>query len=238
MKKLLALALFLICGLAYAGQGMAPAPGTVHSTGGGGGPFTLGAGPTDGAAMASPGTVVITGTTAGCSLIVGARWDTPAANISSVTVSGESNATVRGTKATSGSAPDGACQFASLHSLTTGGSHTVTANMSTSTGIELVAIEICGGTMTFDTAGNGAGTGANASINLTTAADDDFVIGIKLDVTSTGTSGSGYTTITLNELAYNDVGEYNLAAGTAGTEAVNWTSTAGAWMICAMAGKH
>lgn len=208
----------------------------------GGGAFTLAQAVVDGAPnFPGPATASIT-VTAGNNLIIGVRWDTPAVSISSITITGESNATVRGSKSTGGgSAPDGACQWATLLPISTSGAKTVTANMSGSTGVEICVMEITG-TMTFDSAAPAAtsGTSTNPTTTITTAADDDFIASLLLNTaTAVSTGGVGYTRVLLNDVAYNDVLEYKLAAGVAGSKTVDWVNAeSAAWMMAVICCKH
>lgn len=211
----------------------------VSASGGGSSPFTV-VQTVDGAAMAAPGTRTIT-VSAGNGLLIGVRWDTPATNISSVTITSESNATVAGTKPTNGGAPDGTCQWAYLLNITTGGAKTVTVNMSGATGIEVVVMEIGGDAMTFDTATPAANTGTstNPSTTITTAGVDNLIAALLLDTGGPSTAGSGYTQVTIGEVAYSDSLMYKVAVGAAGSKTVDWANAVSApWIMSVITMKH
>lgn len=180
--------------------------------------------------------------TAGRSLVVGIRWYSAAATISSVTCTSESNLTVHGSPQTNVLIVDGAgvsanIQFASLANITTTGAKTVVVNFSASpTDAGAFTQELVGANTStlFDTdaGANQAGVGStNPTVSLITGFDNCAIFSVVIDNNSVPTAGSGYTQITLSNDVWQEEGEYKLDAGTAGTNSVNFTAASSLWAI-------
>lgn len=196
---------------------------------------TLGVGPTTGSNTGTTENLTLVGTTIGRSIAILVWWCHATAVVSSITISGESNATLIGTPErrdlTSGALY--ALQVAYLSNNTAGGDKTITATFDASTAAcGLCAVEIAGG----DTAGwyDGAEAGAQAgTVNITTNTANAFVIGVCADNGGGPTAGSGYTAIVLPNVFWFEEGQYDLDVGAAGSKTFDMGVSGTAVIKCA-----
>lgn len=187
----------------------------------------------------SPGTssdtisFVVSGCTAGRSLVVGAEWVSSSPNISSITCSGESDLTLIGSKV-SNSGITSSCQLAYLANITTSGDKTITITLSSAATYRgAFGYEFSGGRAAdfLDASLTGTGSSADPSISLTTGEDNTLVVSICSAVNAVSAAGSAYTLINMGG-SFRD-GEYDLDGGTAGARAVDYTATTGSWAVAA-----
>ena len=201
--------------------------------------FTRGA--TGSASNSGGSSVAVTLTlTAGRSLVVIHNWATSqTGTITSITCSNNSNLTLIGSPTRS--AIDHNTQFAYLSNIGTGGSQTVTVNMSVAQDeMTTNVLEYIGGDTTgvYDNAVNsGSGNSANPSISLTTNTANALIVGCCGDDAADPTAGSGYTIITIANFWNFCSGEDQLDMGAAGAKTVAFTAASGNWIAVAAAFK-
>lgn len=186
--------------------------------------ITLGVSPVSNAGAGGASTVAVTinGVTAGNSLVVLCEWF-GVTTISSITISGESNATVVGSPAVNATGTVSA-QTAYLANVTTGGNKTVTLTLSgTSSTFNITVLEIVGANKAsfVDASANynsGAGSVANTNSTITTvAANAALFASISANTGVTPTAGSGFTSVFAGTFGAT---EYKLNAGAAGSQTV------------------
>lgn len=178
----------------------------------------------------------LTSVSAGNSLIACIYWETASTNISSITVSGESNMTLIGSKVTRLSTT---MQWAYLSNVTSGGNKDVSVNFSASSGggagicFEYSGLDTTGA---FDAVNSGDSV-TTAVISLTTTAANALVLGSLLcDFNQSNYSAlSGYTHLVTGTsnwpangyLAKYPVGCEDLDGGAAGARNVGSTGPGG-----------
>ena len=210
--------------------------------------FLVGVGPASNSVVGGPGTIAVTlnGTTAGRHLIIGVAWYDPNEDqtdtINSITISGESNATLIDTP--SYGIIGRTTQLAYLANNTGGGNKTVTVTGTANgaTDYQIFVLEFSGGDVgAFLGAFNKATGGGNpASLSLTTATNGALIVAyIGAFVGADLTPGAGYTNI---DVGNDDIGgffegEYDLDAGAAGAKTVNFSDPSAAWMMSAASFK-
>ena len=167
--------------------------------------------------------------------------DFGAEDITSITVTGESNMTLLGTHARSG--VNHSTQMAYLPAMTSSGNKTITATISQENQPvkKLIVQEVYDdvtGEIVEDGVANGLGTAANPSINLTTGTDNDAILAVLISEGSEPTTGTGFTLLHSGASFAYERAQYDLDAGTAGSVAVGWTTPGtGDWSIAAAAFK-
>lgn len=162
--------------------------------------------------------------------------------ISSVTISGESNATFVGTanECSTGNLTRTILQFATLTSVTASGSKTVTANFTGSVNwpqANMVAFALSGasGVDTFGYEQQTTNSSSNPGVTITLTADD-FIFSLIAYTASDPGPNSGYTGISLTDNNFFDAGEYRLTAGGTGSLRVAYPSGgSGQWVVGAVA---
>ena len=204
--------------------------------------ITLSGGPAETSALGQNTGVSLPDVDAGDSIVVGALWGHATVTLSSINISGESDATLL--TARGPVAPDNTRSILGyLSNVTSGGSKTVTFNMSgTVSGAGLgVAVAFAGGNTSgfFDVEGFANGTGTTASVNLTTSLSNALIFALANSNNGDLTAGGGYTAINLSNARHWYIeGQYLAGAGAAGTKTVSMTTGgSGAWTINAAAFK-
>lgn len=177
-----------------------------------------------------------TGVTAGDTLLIGVMWYHSTATISSVTVTSNSAATIRGTKIGPASGVNDAnLAWYMLDNVTTGGSLTVTVTFSTPVNSNLAVWDLSGAAATaYDTSASaGETTSANATVSLTAAGNSGALFGISISNGADQTAGSGFTAETTGNQFYYESAEYQLGAGS-GSKTIAFTNTSSTWIIHAI----
>lgn len=181
-----------------------------------------------GSATASTATVTsqavtLNSCTAGRQLLIGVAWDNATATISSITVSGESDATVHASPQRSTHATPTSLQLASLANITASGNKIVTVNMSASVTISVTVVEVQGGDTAAFYTGNEASTTADEqddgtiTWSITTVNANDSIFGLIFSGASTITGPTGYDDISANDTFNTVVCRRLLDAGAAQT---------------------
>lgn len=182
--------------------------------------------------------VTLVGTTAGNGIVIGAIWhdSSSAHDPTSVTVSGEANATAIGLPVRSSAVGD-SMQIFELKNITTGGDKTITANYpSPGINLSIVAVEYSGqdSTTFLDASATGSGKSANPSISLTTGIANAMIFSIVGSNKAEPAPGTGYTRISVNNISWWTEGEDMLDAGAIGAKTVDYGVTGvGDWLIAA-----
>lgn len=184
---------------------------------------------------ATPGTTCVmtaTGTTTGRMLVIVSGWYLDAANtISSITVSGESNATVIAGSFSENTSGQSRAQIAYLANLTSGGTKTVTITYNTATYSSCSVMEYSGQDTasqpdTSGTLSNYDPAGTTSCVSSITTVANALIVAICENTGATVTAGSGYTLWGgLPATGGTSIGqvEDKVDAGTAGSEAVTFT---------------
>lgn len=202
--------------------------------------FAVTVGPTQGTpeAPSSDAVVVLTGCTAGNSIVIEVIWYHATVTISNITISGESNATVHGSPTKNASGSNMTHQFASLAEVTSSGDKTITVTFSGSADAgHIWAMEVSGGdTSDFFEASNGStGNSTNGSTTIDTAASGSLIVGGWSGNNGDATAGSLYTQVVVPNISWWDEAEYDLNAGSAGTKTVDFIHDSGQWVATAAA---
>lgn len=203
--------------------------------------FALVQGPTSSVESLTQAIVTINGVSAGNQLVIAARWYHATATISSITISGESNATVHGSPTKNASLNNATGQIASLANVTSGGNKTITctfsADLSSAGGITVM--EVSGGDTAafFDVEAGSTGNSTNPTTSLTTSNANEMIVAVQSNGSADATAGSGYTLIALPNTFWFDEAEYNLDAGVAGSKTVDFAAGSAQWMVKAAAFK-
>lgn len=211
---------------------------------------TLSAGPVYAQVVSDTSTISLSGVDVGDNIIIGCTWYTSSsspATLSSITVSGESNATVHGSPHIP-SLGDGyaTTQFASLANVTTAGTKTITVKWTPfvpSSFGGAFALAVAGGATSgiFDTSAAADGNSSTPSVSLSPTVNNALIVGIVNSNDGEPSAGSGYTLFDLTNVFLYDSSEYKLDAGTAGARAVNFTTPGGsgspAWTVNAASFK-
>jgi hypothetical protein len=176
----------------------------------------------------------LTGTTAGRSLVIVVNWyeGGGAMTISSITISGESNATlVAGSKYTQSGGMTAAGQIAYLANITASGDKTVTVNMSGSTYISCGVMEFAGmdtssqpdASTSFE--GFDADGSDSCNQNIITTTDNALIVALCTNSGATDPTVSGYTDwASYPNINFYEVVAYNLDVGVAGSKTVQFLS--------------
>lgn len=177
-----------------------------------------------------------TGVAAGDTLLIGVMWYDASATVSSVTVTSNSNATIRGSKIGPASGVNNAnLAWYMLDNVATGGSLTVTVTFSTAVNSNLAVWRLDGAATTaYDTSASaGETTSANATVSLTAASNSGALFGISISNGADQTAGSGFTAETTGNQFYYESAEYKLGAGS-GSQTIDFTNTSSTWVIHAI----
>lgn len=183
----------------------------------------------------------LTNVDAGDSIVVAALWSSATITMDSVDISGESDATLLTARGPSD--PDNTrSRMGYLSEVTSGGTKSITINLSaTVSGAgEAFAIAFDGGDTTgfFDAENFASGTGATATLSLTTGVANACIVAISNNNNANPTQGSGYTNIALADNHWFIGAEYLLGAGAAGAKTVDMSNGATAdWTINAASFK-
>lgn len=205
--------------------------------------IALVSGPFNATVSGSTITLTVTGTNAGDALVIGIRFNSATITVNSVTVSGESNATLHTLYRHTGMAGTPSLQFASHPELTAGGTKTVTITFSSapsagSAGAFALCLSGQNKSSFFDAeAMNNVGGSSNTHVSLTTSANNAAIVAQCVSNSADGTQGAGFTLIPLANLNYYDSAEYQLDAGLAGARNVPFGAIYGGWIIHAAAFK-
>ncbi len=202
--------------------------------------ITLGVGPTAGVGFpATTAVITLVGTTAGRGIVILIVWqdDGGARTITSVTVSGEANATViAGSKADGASAVDHT-QCAFLNNITTGGTKTITVTFSGSAYSSAVAVEVIGHdtAAAVDNSTSFAAAFSALTTTLTTNTANCAIFAVcTANDSNEPTAGANFTLLS-NPRAnngYRDEDEYWLDSGVAGSKTVAFGGVAAdGWVI-------
>ena len=177
------------------------------------------------------------GTTAGRGLYIIVMMLTPTSppTFGSVTISGESNATLIGSvvrNATSG----WAIQQAYLPALSSGGTKTVTATWTAEDSGAVIYVrelrdDVVGG-IALDGHNGASGSSADPSFTVTTGTNNALVIGGLYPGGNDPTAGAGYTKTGISWFDFEAI-QHNIDVGTAGAIPFNWTNAAGQWVMAA-----
>jgi hypothetical protein len=201
--------------------------------------FTVGVGPAvySAGGVANP-SLVLNGTTAGRHLVIGVVWydpnETDDDTITSITVSGESNATLISTPQFE-PVTHWAVQLAYLSPLTAGGNKTVqiTGTAHAASDFQIFVIEYAGPALSpwLDASGKANGSSSSPSTSFTTTVGGDLLVGFAATFDSDPTPGAGFTNIASDpdNIGPFCEGEYKLNAGAAGSKTVNWASSNNFW---------
>ncbi len=209
--------------------------------------ITLGVGPTLGSGFpATTAVITLVGTTAGRGIVILIVWqdDGGARTISSITVSGESNAVVSaGSKADLDTTIDHT-QCAFLNNITTGGDKTITVTFSGSAYSQAVAVEVIGldTTAGVDAALSASGTlSSPVTGNIVTATANAAIFSVTtVNGAIAPTAGANFTLLSnpRADNSYKDEDEYWLDSGAAGSKAVAYTTAdSGSWILSAISIK-
>lgn len=204
---------------------------------------TLSGGPTAAGTLGATTGFDLENVDAGDSIVVAALWSSATITLDQVTISGESDATLLTARGPSN--PDNTkSRMGYLSEVTSGGTKTVTFQMSASVGGggEAFAVAFDGGDTTgfFDVENYGTGTGATVTVSLTTTANNACIVAIANSNNSdlTADTGNSYVNIALANNHWNIGGQYLLNAGGAGAKTVQMTTGgSGAYTINAAAFK-
>lgn len=181
-------------------------------------------------------TITLTGVQTGEGVVLLFSLDA-ADTITSVTISGESNATQIGTVWTPGGNFSTDSEYSYIFPSIAGssGDKVITINRATTADTSMRALRISGHN-TSSPVGNintGSGSTTNGSISLTTTVDNSMIIGT-MKCESTITVGSGYTEITATNPFWNweMLRQYDADVGTAGSKTVPFVNAgADPWNI-------
>ncbi len=163
--------------------------------------------------------MTLTGVNAGDSIRISVAIFDATATITSVTINGESNATLIGTQTTPNAGlTNASVQNAALGTVTAGATKTVTVNLSAGVNCECWADSVSSGTggATLDVQDS---SGTAGVVNLTTTQNNDTIWGIAVSGAAPGTPG-GYTLVTMPGNVENDAGFYDLDVGAAGLNTI------------------
>jgi hypothetical protein len=188
--------------------------------------------------------VVLNGVSAGNSLVVAVIADSASGiTVSSITINGESNATLHGTEfnvSVSGPRVQ-MIRFGSLGNVTAGGNKTITATLSAApANFALYAAEVSGGDTAsfFDAVGTGTtGSGTTISDSITTGSANSSVFCFVACDGSEATAGTGYTGIALINMFWWHEGQYDMDVGGAGAQTPQMTQSSGNWGMLSAAFK-
>jgi hypothetical protein len=207
--------------------------------------ISSGVGPSQAQSVTTQAVATLLSTTAGRSLVLFADWVGAGITITGVDVSGQAM-DVHGSPAEGDGGMSGFyLQCASLKSLSSGGTKTITITWSSSVGLDghIWVKEYAGGnTTTFFDAVNSAknAASANPTVSLPTVADNCHVIGYLANEEGGAlTAGTGYTLFAADDIAFFMDGEEDtdFDAGTAGSKTVNFTRASGSWLLLAASFK-
>lgn len=204
--------------------------------------FAVTSGPTVKDNLTDGNTIVLTGVSAGDSIIVVALWNgASVTSLDAVTISGESDATLL--TAVGPSNPDSTrARIGYLANVTSGGDKTITFDLSGPTGGsgEAYAIAVSGGNTSdfLDVQGSATGSSTTPTVDLTTTLSGAFIVAIANSNNADPSTGAGYTGITLANQHWYVHGQYLSGAGAAGTKTVSMTTAgSGSWTIASAAFK-
>ncbi len=222
MKRLI-LALALLLGLAL------PANAAI----------TRGVGPvygTDITGLNSNVATTLNSTTIGRSLVIVVMWYDPSANItiSSITISGESDATlIAGSKLTNGVAAI-SMQIAYLANNTAGGNKLVTVNFSATTYTDMAVTEYAGMDTASQPDSSATATGlTTATTSYATTTANALIVAASINNSAEFTAGSGYTLFgnggIPNSMFYEEAEDILDAGASGGGKTVDFTGFAANW---------
>ena len=186
--------------------------------------------------------ITLAGVDAGDTIVAAVTWGHATITLSSITISGESNATLL--TARGPNAPDNTRMcLGYLTTVTTGGDKTVTFNMSGSvvgagSGFA-IAFSGCDQTSALDSGTDvfANGTGTSLSVSLTTSVANCAVVAIAVSNNADPSAGSGYTSIAVTNNHWNAQGQYRIDAPSGSQSVTMSTGGSGAWAIAAAAFK-
>jgi len=182
------------------------------------------------------GNVVLNGTTAGRMLVIGIAWqdESAEASITSITINGETNATlIAGSKAHTGSAGDHT-QLAFHPNLTAGGNKTITVTFDQTVFATFGVMEYAGQDTTTqpDASNNAVASAADPTLSLTTVSANALIVALVTTQGGEPTAGAGYTLLgTRPNNSFKDEDEDLLDAGAAGAKTVNFTVAFGLYEL-------
>jgi hypothetical protein len=187
--------------------------------------------------------VVLAGTTAGRTIVVGCIWGSNTITWDSVDIGGQAGTIHAGSLATNASLL-GRNQFATLSSLSSGGDKTITATFSGTLGSSsslIVAWEFdgCLTSGAFDAA-NAATAFGTPSLSLTTVAANCHIIAlVQHGGGGAPTAGTGYTLDDLTDADWFNASEQDtdFDAGVAGAKTVNFTGVSEQYALSAISLK-
>ncbi len=184
--------------------------------------------------------VVVTGVSAGDTLVIGSRRSSATSTITSVTVSSNANATARGTEKTGG---PGNCILAwyTLDNVATGGSLTVTVTLNEDIkhGIVVWHLSSADTAAAYDNSASGGATSTTPSWSLTTNSANAAIFVVLTSDTGEPAAGAAYTAEVVINHNFFDLGEYDIDAGAAGAKTVDFgTQGSGAWIGHAISIKN
>lgn len=192
--------------------------------------FTRGVGPAYNSTSAGNSSVAVTlnSCTAGRSLVITCQWGHGTVTLDSVTISGESNATIVAGSLATHSEPY-RVQQAYLANITASGNKTVTATFSSTAAANLSigVMEYVGGdTSSFVGASNAAnGNSGGPTLSLTTTGNNSLIVGSVFATGSQPTAGGAYTLWgTRPDAGWFEEDEDNLNAGAAGAKTVDFSA--------------
>ncbi len=171
-------------------------------------------------------------------MCIAVGFESASATISSITVSGESNATVHGSPLRMSNAFTTSAQLASLANITASGNKTVTVNFSTSVVCSVLVEEVQGGdTAAFYTGNETSSTGDSnigsvdpVPFSVTTANANDSIFGATFHNGTRWSGGmTGLTSLTMSSLNNPCFGWNQYDAGVAGTK--NFTGTQSVYSV-------
>lgn len=185
----------------------------------------------------STASLSLTGLTAGCGIVAAVMIadDTGGSQTLTSVSDGTNTFTNVGTMALQPTSGWGIQQ--AFLAASAGGSLTLTATYTQSSGTNalFIAQELCSGAgsggIALDGTANGAATGANASVSVTTGSNNSAVIGF-IFPGADPTAGANYTRVSVAWFDF-EAFEYDLDAGTAGPITVDWTNASSNWVMSA-----
>jgi hypothetical protein len=194
---------------------------------------TLSAGPVYAQVSFDTATITLPNVDAGDNIIIGLTWYTYSpspATLVSITISGESNATIHGSPhVPAGGDGYATTQWASLANVTTGGTKTITVTWTPFVASSLggaFALAVAGGAAAsiLDVSAANDGNSNTPSVSLTTTVANDLIVAVVNSNDGEPSAGSGYTLFDIPNVYIYDSSEYKLDAGAAGAKTVNFTT--------------
>ena len=175
---------------------------------------------------------------AGDTIIVGIGWYSTTVTITGVTVSSNSDATVRGSTQTGGPS-DGRIAWYVLDNVTTGGALTVSYTLSGAVNSKGIAWAVSGANTSsaVDTTQGGTNAGsANPSVSITTANANSAIFAMQINGSGVPDAGSGYTLEdTETHAVWYEAAEYDIDVGAAGSKTVDFVEGSSNWVMHAIA---